>query len=105
MNKKLIIKDYNKKIKLIKFYNQKYYEDNTSEINDKEYDELKSKILLLENKYDFLKSKDSPSISVGHKPSRYFKKVAHKVPMLSLSNAFSEGDLKNFEKKNFKFFR
>tara|TARA_Y100001958_G_C21243403_1_gene572197 strand:+ start:734 stop:2755 length:2022 start_codon:yes stop_codon:yes gene_type:complete len=103
MNKKLIIKDYNKKIKLIKFYNQKYYEDNTSEINDKEYDELKSKILLLENKYDFLKSKDSPSISVGHKPSRYFKKVAHKVPMLSLSNAFSEEDLNNFEKKILNF--
>ena len=103
MNKKLIIKDYNKKIKSIKFYNQKYYEDNTSKISDKEYDDLKSEILLLEKKYDFLKSKDSPSILVGYKPSRYFKKVAHKVPMLSLSNAFSEGDLKNFEKKIFNF--
>ncbi len=103
MNKKLIIKDYNKKIKSIKFYNQKYYEDNTSKISDKEYDDLKSEILLLEKKYDFLKSKDSPSILVGYKPSRYFKKVAHKVPMLSLSNAFSEGDLKNFEKKILNF--
>ncbi len=103
MEKKLIIKEYNKKIKLIKYYNQKYYEDNISEISDKDYDDLKKKILLLENDYNFLKNKYSPSVSVGHRPSRHFKKVAHKVPMLSLSNAFSENDLKNFEKKILNF--
>ncbi len=103
MNKKLIIKEYNKKIKLIKYYNQKYYDDNTSEISDKEYDDLKKNIFLLENKYNFLSDKDSPSVSIGHKPSRHFKKVAHKVPMLSLSNAFNEEDLKNFEKKILNF--
>ena len=103
MNKKLIIKEYNKKIKLIKYYNQKYYDDNTSEISDKEYDDLKKNIFLLENKYNFLSNKDSPSVSIGHKPSRHFKKVAHKVPMLSLSNAFNEEDLKNFEKKILNF--
>ena len=103
MNKKLIVKEYNKKIQLIKHYNQKYFEDNISKITDKEYDELKKEILFLENKYDFLKNKDSPSISVGYKPSRHFKKVAHKVPMLSLGNVFSEEDLKNFEKKILNF--
>ena len=36
--------------------------------------------------------------------SKNFKKVSHKVPMLSLANAFSETDLKNFEKKNTKLF-
>ncbi len=103
MNKKLIIKEYKKKIKLIKYYNQKYYDDNISEISDKEYDELKKKILLLENQYNFLSDKNSPSVSIGHRPSRHFKKVAHKVPMLSLSNAFSEEDLINFEKKILNF--
>ena len=103
MNKKLIIKEYKKKIKLITYYNQKYYNDNTSEISDKEYDDLKKKILLFENQYNFLRDKNSPSVSVGHRPSRHFKKVAHKVPMLSLSNAFSEEDLINFEKKILNF--
>ena len=55
--------------------------------------------MLLEKKYNFLKSKNSPSKIVGHKPSKNFKKALHKVPMLSLGNAFSEEDLINFEKK------
>ena len=101
MNKKLIKDKYKKKIKLIKIYNKKYYNDDTSEIPDSEYDILKKEIILLEEKYNFLKDKNSPSLTVGHKPLRHFKKATHKVPMLSLSNAFSEQDLENFEKKNY----
>ncbi len=99
MKKNLIIKEYKSKIKLIQRYNDYYYDKDKPIVPDKEYDELKKKIILLENKYDFLKSKDSPSKSVGHKPSKNFKKANHKVPMLSLANAFSEEDLINFEKK------
>ena len=40
---------------------------------------------------------------MGFKPSKNFKKVLHKVPMLSLANAFSEEDLLNFEKKILNF--
>ena len=58
MDKKLIIKEYNQKIKLIKYYNQKYYNDNISEISDKEYDDLKKKILILENQHNFLSDKE-----------------------------------------------
>ena len=50
-----------------------------------------------------MKSKDSPALIIGYKPSKNFKKVFHKVPMLSLSNAFSEEDLINFEKKIYNF--
>ena len=57
------------------------------------------KCLILETKYNFLNSKDSPSNVVGFKPSKNFKKSLHKIPMLSLGNAFSEEDLINFEKK------
>ena len=46
-----------------------------------------------------MKDKDSPSNSVGFKPSKNFKKATHKVPMLSLANAFTQEDLVNFEKK------
>tara|TARA_B100001057_G_scaffold456823_1_gene504590 strand:+ start:15018 stop:17048 length:2031 start_codon:yes stop_codon:yes gene_type:complete len=103
MNKDLIKKKYKTKIEKLKFYNQKYYDENISEVLDSEFDELKKDIIELEKKYDFLKSKDSPQIQVGYKPSKNFKKVPHRVPMLSLSNAFSEEDLKNFEKKIFNF--
>ena len=99
MNKNLIQKEYKKKIKLLNHYNQKYYNDNISEITDSEYDKLKNEIINLEKKYEFLKSKDSPTKTVGYKPSKNFKKVLHKVPMLSLANAFTEEDLLNFEKK------
>jgi DNA ligase (NAD+) len=99
MNKNLIRKKYDKKIKLINSYNKKYFNENVSIVSDSEYDNLKKEVIFLESKYDFLKNKNSPSQNIGYKPSRSFKKVAHKVPMLSLSNAFSEEDLNNFEKK------
>ena len=99
MSNELIRKDYKKKIKLLNKYNRKYFDENISEISDSEYDKLKKEIIDLEKKNKFLKSKDSPSNLIGYKPSKNFKKIFHKVPMLSLSNVFSEEDLLNFEKK------
>ena len=103
MNKILITKNYLKKISKLKKYNQAYYEKDSPIISDQEYDILKKKIIDLENEYKFLKSKESPTQLVGFKPSKNFKKVKHKVPMLSLGNAFNEEDLKNFEKKIINF--
>ena len=103
MNKGIIRNEYNKKIRLINDYNKKYYNENLSVVPDSDYDVLKKEIILLEKKYNFLKDKNSPSIIVGHKPLKHFKKAIHRVPMLSLSNAFSEEDLKNFEKKIMNF--
>ena len=103
MKKNLIQKEYKKKIKLFSFYNQKYYNENISEISDSEYDQLKKDLIALEEKYKFLKSKISPLNSVGFKPSKNFAKKMHKVPMLSLANAFNEEDLLNFEKKILNF--
>ncbi len=103
MSEKLIKKKYNEKIKLINFYNHKYYNDNASKVSDSEYDLLKKEILELEEKYNFLRHKNSPSKTVGHKPSKSFKKFNHKVPMLSLGNVFTEIDLQNFEKRILNF--
>ncbi len=100
---KLIKKEYLKKINLIKKYNKAYYKESKPIIADFEYDHLKLEILNLEKKYKFLKSGYSPSTIVGYKPSKNFKKVKHKIPMLSLSNAFNKEDLLNFEKKIFNF--
>ncbi len=103
MNKDAIKDEYKKKIKLIKDYNQKYYDKNLSIISDSDYDKLKKEIISLEKKYSYLRSKDSPSKVIGYKPSKNFKKAPHRVPMLSLANAFSEEDLLNFEKKILNF--
>ena len=99
MNDKLIQKRYNKKIELLNLYNKKYYDDNISKVTDSEYDLLKIEILELEKKYSFLSNKNSPSRTVGYKPSKNFQKSLHRTPMLSLGNAFNENDLINFEKK------
>ena len=75
MNKKDIQKKYNKKIKLINKYNKYYFNKNESIVTDKDYDQLKKDIFLLEEKFKFLKSKTSPSNLVGFKPSKNFAKV------------------------------
>jgi len=99
-----LIKDiYNKKISQIEKYNEYYYDKNKPLISDQEFDLLKKDIIDLENKHNFLKSKKSPTRSVGFAPSKNFQKIKHKVPMLSLGNAFNEQDLKNFEKKIINF--
>jgi DNA ligase (NAD+) len=103
MDKKKIKSEYNQKIKLINDYNENYYDKSKPLVEDKEYDELKKDILLLEKNYTFLSSANSPSKIVGYKPSKNFKKALHRVPMLSLANAFTEDDLLNFEKKILNF--
>tara|TARA_B100000900_G_scaffold413330_1_gene437098 strand:- start:384 stop:2414 length:2031 start_codon:yes stop_codon:yes gene_type:complete len=103
MDKIKIKKDYLKKIQKIVKLNKHYYDLSKPLVDDKEYDQIKEDILLLEQKYDFLADKNSPSKKVGFKPSKNFKKIPHKVSMLSLSNAFSEEDLTNFEKKIINF--
>ena len=99
MNEKSVKKEYLKKISSLQKYNRAYYDRSNPLINDSEYDKLKNEIIDLEKKYKFLKDPNSPSSIVGFKPSKNFKKVKHRVPMLSLSNAFDEEDLINFEKR------
>ncbi len=95
-------KDYKKKLDLLEKYNKHYYQNQKPLVSDKQYDELKSEVLELEKKYGLNNSK-SPSVKVGYKPSKKFDKFKHKVKMLSLSNAFNEKDLINFQKKNINF--
>ena len=103
MNRKKIELEYNNKIKLLTSYNKTYYDDSKPLVTDKEYDDLKNSILILESKYSFLNSKNSPSKVVGFKPSKNFQKASHRVPMISLANAFGKEDLINFEKKILNF--
>ena len=103
MDKKKISKDYLHKIKLLEEYNKNYYDKDNPIVSDQEYDLRKKEIIDLENLYKFLNNDRSPTKIVGFKPSKNFEKVKHKVPMLSLGNAFNEEDLNSFEKKIFNF--
>ncbi len=99
MKNSSIKNEYLKKIKLLHKYNKSYFDKSKPLITDQEFDILKKQVIELEKKHSFLKHKNSPTITLGFKPSKNFKKVKHRVPMLSLANAFSEEDLINFEKK------
>ena len=96
MPKSDIKKNYQLKLKEFNKHNKLYYNKSKPIISDSEFDDLKKEIIDLENKYKFLKSKKSPTISIGYTPSKSFEKYKHKIPMLSLSNAFDKDDLLNF---------
>jgi len=99
MEKEKIKSLYYDKIAKLNEYNKAYYDQDNPIISDYKYDRFKIGILNLENKYKFLKSKSSTAKNVGYKPSGKFKKIKHKIPMLSLSNAFSESNIIDFLKK------
>ena len=103
MNKSEIKKKYNYKIKKLIEHNKLYYDKSSPTVTDAQYDNLKKEIIELEKNFDYLKKKNSPTNNIGFKPSKSFEKYKHKVPMLSLSNAFDKDDLINFEKKIYNF--
>ena len=94
-----IIKTYLDKTRLIQKYNKFYYDKDAPKISDQKYDELKKEILKFEKKYLFLKKYGSINSTVGFKPSSKFNKIKHSKLMLSLANAFSDKDIKDFAKK------
>jgi DNA ligase (NAD+) len=77
-------------------YDRLYYEEDAPAISDAEYDALRQRNLAIEQSFPELKRPDSPSERVGFKPVGRFAKVRHKIPMLSLDNAFSDEDVVDF---------
>ena len=73
-----------------------YYQDDNPALSDAEYDALRQELVALEAEYPHLISKNSPTQSVGAKPSGKFGKITHSVAMLSLDNAFTDGDVSDF---------
>lgn len=70
-----------------------YYQDDAPELTDAQYDALRMELRAMEDLYPDLVSPDSPTQSVGAKPSGRFGKIKHAVPMLSLDNAFTDDDV------------
>lgn len=84
---------------LLNKYNYEYYVLDRPSVPDAEYDRLMQELIALEEQYPDLKTKDSPSQRVGGQALDAFQKVEHRTPMLSLANAFNEGDLRDFDRR------
>ena len=83
----------------IERHNRLYYENDAPEISDAEYDALFRELQQLEAQFPELIRPDSPTTRVGGRPLGKFSQVAHRMPMLSLDNAFSTDDIMEFDKR------
>lgn len=89
----------------INYHGHRYYVQDAPEIADGEYDALFQELLALEGQYPDLVTADSPSQRVGGSPLAQFQQVAHRQPMLSLENAFSQADMLAFEERLLRFLK
>ena len=83
-------------VKEIRRHDEAYYQQDAPTVSDAEYDKLRKELEDIETRYPDLSSADSPTQTVGAAPSKGFQKVKHAVPMLSLSNVFSEEEVADF---------
>ncbi|MDI1472733.1 DNA ligase [Thermodesulfovibrio sp. N1] len=91
-----IKKEIEKLVKEINYHNYRYYVLDSPVISDEEYDMLLRKLKELEKKWGYVLP-DSPTQRIGAPPSEKFEKVQHREPMLSLDNAFTIEELREFD--------
>lgn len=99
MNKEQAEKKIDALKELLNQYGHEYYVLDQPSVPDSEYDEKLQDLQKIEAEYPDLVTSDSPTQRVGGEPLRSFQKVQHRIPMLSLDNAFSEGDLRDFDRR------
>ena len=83
----------------IERHNRLYYVEDAPEISDAAFDELFRELQSLEAAHPALVTPDSPTQRVGSAPAQEFAQVRHRVPMLSLANAFSDEDVAGFDRR------
>ncbi|QCR21820.1 NAD-dependent DNA ligase LigA [Pontibacter sp. SGAir0037] len=86
-------------VQRINYLNYQYYQNSISEVPDYEFDMLLKRLQKLEEQHPALKSLNSPTQRVGGTITKSFPTVFHKYPMLSLSNTYSEEDLREFDRR------
>lgn len=77
-------------------HNYRYYVLNAPEISDKEFDDMMRELQDLEQAHPEFQDTNSPTMRVGSDLNKNFTQVAHKYPMLSLGNTYSEGEVSDF---------
>ncbi|MGC1465616.1 MAG: NAD-dependent DNA ligase LigA, partial [Pseudolabrys sp.] len=77
-------------------HDRRYYQEDAPSVTDAEYDALRWRFNAIEGRFPDLRTLESLSLKVGAAPSGKFKKVRHAIPMLSLDNAFADGDVADF---------
>ncbi|MFQ5823161.1 MAG: NAD-dependent DNA ligase LigA, partial [bacterium] len=81
----------------LNYHNYRYYVLDDPEISDAEYDRLLRELQDLEKEFPELVTVDSPTQRVGAPPLEAFQTVSHTIPMLSLDNAFGDGEVREFD--------
>jgi DNA ligase (NAD+) len=89
----------------IHYHNYRYYVLDDPVISDSEFDRLLAELQRLEEQYPGLVTPDSPSQRVGAPPLEKFETVTHRLPMISLENAFSEAEAREFDERLKRFLR
>ncbi len=89
----------------LNYHNYRYYVQDDPVISDAEFDRLLRELVGLEERYPGLLTPDSPSQRVGATPLEKFETVRHRLPMISLENAFSEAEVREFEARLQRFLR
>lgn len=87
----------------INHHNYRYYVLDSPQISDAQYDRMLKELKELEEKFPELVTPDSPTQRVGARPLEAFREVKHSIPMLSLSNAFNEEEIRDFDTRVRKF--
>lgn len=83
----------------LNYHNDRYYNMDSPEISDYEYDMMLNELEKIENEFPELKKENSPTNRVGGKASEKFSQVVHTVPMESLHDSFSHDELRDFDQK------
>lgn len=78
-------------------HNRKYYEEDSPEISDREYDEKMAELIRLEEEMPLFKRPDSPTMKVGGAGLTRFGSVNHRVPVVSLDNSYDKEELLSFD--------
>ena len=99
MVKKMVEKRIDELIKIINEADYNYHTLDNPTITDQEYDKYLRELFELEEEYPELVRSDSPTGHAGGEIIDEFKKVKHKIPMMSLSDVFSESEVINFDEK------
>lgn len=93
-----IKKKIEKLVKDLNYHSYRYYVLDSPVMSDEEYDRLYRHLKELEEKYNYVLP-DSPTQRIGAPPLEKFEKVKHTEPMLSLDNAFSHDEVREFDKR------